>query len=136
MGDLKELLARNPAEDRLKLINAWLKDTGLPVEQNQEVREIFHEIVGRLSETGGKTEEKITLLYLPQEPQQRRRVERQLIGMSPDINKQNQIKVEKNAFIRYVFEKHRVPLLIISKDKQQLMLGIEGSLLTINAPFS
>jgi len=134
MGDLKDLLERNQNQDRRQLIEAWLKGAIASDEQDVEIRRMFHELSGSLMGPIGATEEKVTLLQLPEGELAKRRVERQLAALKPITAGQNQLQVSKSAFIRYVYETHRVPLLLLSTQRRELLLGIDASLVSLTAP--
>jgi hypothetical protein len=131
MGDLMDLLEKNRNQDRRQLIEAWLKGTVASDEQDVEIREIFHELSASLMEPVGAKEEKVTLLHLPEGELAKRRVERQLVPLKPIAAGQNQLQVSKSAFIRYVYETHRVPLLLLSRERRELLLGIDTSLVPL-----
>ncbi len=128
MGDLKELLEKNEGRDRKQLIEAWLRGAVTTDEQDVEIRGIFHELTASLLEPGATGEEKVTILHLPESDLARKRLERQLVPLRPISAGQNQLQVNRSAFIRYVYETHRVPLLLVSKERKELLLGIDASL--------
>ncbi len=132
MGDLKELLEKNQHQDKKQLIEAWLKGAVAPDEQDFEMREVFHELSSSLMEIGGVEQEKITLLHLPETDLVKKRVERQLIPLKPVAVGQNQLQVSKSAYIRYVYENHRVPLLLVSRERKELLLGVDASLISLS----
>ena len=131
MGDLRDLLGKNRDQDRRQLIEAWLKGTVTPDEQDVETREIFHELAVNLTYSGDVRDEKVTLLHLPETELARKRLERQLIPLKPISVGGNQIQINKSDYIRYVYETHRVPLLIVSVEKKELLLGIDASLISL-----
>ncbi len=128
MGDLKDILAKNPDQDRKLLIEAWLRGSIDTEEQNVEIRNVFHELSSALLQSAGTAEETITLLHLPESEVARKRVEKQLMPLKPVAAGQNQVTVNKAAFVRYVYETHRVPLMLLSVEKKELLLGIDGEL--------
>ena len=128
MGDLKELLEKNDGRDRKQLIEAWLRGAVTTDETDVEIKGIFHELTASLLEPGATAEEKVTILHLPESDLARKRVERQLVPLRPIIAGQNQLQVNRSAFIRYVYETHRVPLLLVSRERKELLLGINASL--------
>ncbi|MBI2857865.1 MAG: hypothetical protein HYX90_02200 [Chloroflexi bacterium] len=128
MGDLKELLEKNEDRDRKQLIEAWLRGAVTADEQDVEIRGIFHELTASLLEPGANTEEKVTVLHLPESEPARKRVERQLVPLKPISVGQNQLQVNRSSFIRYVYEAHRVPLLLVAREKEELLLGVGASL--------
>jgi len=132
MGDLKELLEKNRHQDRKQLIEAWLKGSVSSDEQDFEMREIFHELSSSLIETGAIEQEKVTLLHLPETDLVKKRVERQLMPLKPVAIGQHQLQVNKSAYIRYVYENHRVPLLLVSRERKELLLGIDASLISLS----
>jgi hypothetical protein len=134
MGDLKDLLGSNQNQDRRKLIEAWLKGVIASDEQDVEIRQMFHELSVGLMDPAGATEEKVILLQLPKGELAKRRVERQLAPLKPITAGQHQLQVSKSAFIRHVYETHRVPLLLLSTQRRELLLGIDASLVPLTAP--
>ncbi len=133
MGDLRELLQKNEGRDRKQLIEAWLKGATITDEQDVEIRGIFHELTASLLEPDPNAATgKVTILHLPENELAKKRVERQLVPLRPISAGQNQLQVTKGSFIRYVYETHRVPLLLVSKDTKELLLGIGSSLETLS----
>jgi len=123
MDDLKQLLQQRQDTDRKQLIEAWLKGTATE-EQDVEMRSLFHELSVSLIESSDSREERVTVLQLPESESARNRIERQLAPLKPVPVGQNQIHVSNSAFIRYVYETHRVPLLFLSQERQ-LLLGLD-----------
>lgn len=134
MGDLKDLLESNQSRDRRQVIEAWLKGAIASDEQDVGIRKMFHDLSVSLMEPASATEEKVTLLQLPKGELAKRRVERQLASLKPIAAGQHRLGVSKSAFIRYVYETHRVPLLLLSTQKRELLLGIDASLVPLTAP--
>jgi len=132
MGDLKELLEKNRHQDRRQLIEAWLKGSIASDEQEFEMRGVFHELSSSLIETEATEQEKVTLLHLPETDLVKKRVERQLMPLKPVAVGQNQLQVSKSAYIGYVYENHRVPLLLVSRERKELLLGIDASLISLS----
>ncbi|MFC2020722.1 hypothetical protein ACFLU1_02895 [Chloroflexota bacterium] len=134
MGDLKELLEKNRHQDRKQLIEAWLKGSISSDEQDFEMRGVFHELSSSLIEAGAIEQEKVTILHLPETDLVKKRVERQLMPLKPVAIGQHQLQVNKSAYIRYVYENHRVPLLLVSIERKELLLGVDGSLVSLSEP--
>ncbi|MFC2003121.1 hypothetical protein ACFLV4_04165 [Chloroflexota bacterium] len=132
MGDLKELLEKNQHQDRKQLIEAWLKGSFSSEEQEFEMREVFHELSSSLIETSATDQEKVAILHLPETDLFKKRVERQLMPLKPIAAGQNQLQVNKSAYIKYVYENHRVPLLLVSRERKELLLGIDASLVSLS----
>ncbi|MFC2032831.1 hypothetical protein ACFLUS_05730, partial [Chloroflexota bacterium] len=42
------------------------------------------------------------------------------------------MQVNKSAYIRYVYENHRIPLLLVSTERKGLLLGVDGSLVSLS----
>ena len=127
MDDLRELLQQGRETDRKKLIEVWLKG-GVTEDQDVEIRGIFHELSASLVEAADSKEERVTVLQLPETELSRRKVERYLAPLKPIVAGQNQVHVNNSAFIRYVYETHRVPLLILSQERGELLLGLDTPL--------
>lgn len=124
MGDLKELLKQRQDTDRKQLIEAWLK-SATAEEQDVEIRSIFHDISTSLVEASDSREERVTVLQLPESELARRKIERYLAPLKPVLAGQNQMHVNNSAFVRYVYETHRVPLLLFSPERKELLLGLD-----------
>ncbi|MCL0046611.1 hypothetical protein M1N18_01365 [Dehalococcoidales bacterium] len=124
MEDLKNLLKQRQDTDRKQLIEAWLKGAAAE-EPDVEVRGIFHDLSVSLVEAAGSKEERVAVLQLPESEVARKRIERHLAPLKPVFTGQNQVHVNNSAFIRYVYETHRVPLLILSHQHQKLLLGLD-----------
>jgi len=122
--DLKNLLKQRQDTDRKQLIEAWLKGAAVE-EPDVERRGIFHDLSVSLVEASGSKEERVTVLQLPESELVRKRIERHLAPLKPVFAGQNQAHVNNSAFIRYVYETHRVPLLILSHQHQELLLGLD-----------
>ena len=131
MGDLKELLEENRQQDRRQLIEAWLKGSIASDEQDVEMREVFHELSSSLINSGDTEREKVTLLHLPETDLAKKRIERHLMPLKPVAAGQHQLQVNKSAYIRFVYENHRVPLLLVSRERKELLLGIDASLISL-----
>ncbi|MBN2187278.1 MAG: phospholipase D family protein [Dehalococcoidia bacterium] len=127
MEDLKELLKQGTDTDRKKLIEVWLKGT-ITEDQDVEIRGIFHQISASLVEAADSKEERVTVLQLPESELARKKIERHLLPMKPIAAGQNQVHVNNSAFIRYVYETHRIPLLILSRERGELLLGLDAPL--------
>ena len=127
MEDLKELLKQGADTDRKKLIEVWLKGT-ITEDQDIEIRGIFHQLSASLVEAVDSKEERVTVLQLPESELAKKKIERHLLPMKPIAAGQNQVHVNNSAFIRYVFETHRIPLLILSRERGELLLGLDTPL--------
>jgi hypothetical protein len=134
MGDLVELLAKNRNQDKTQLIEAWLKGVIATDEQDFEMRTIFHELTSGLLEAGPAGEEKVTLLRLPETDTARKRAERQLKALKPIAVGQNRLQVNKSTYIHFVYENHGVPLLLVSLERKELLLGLDASLTSLSDP--
>ncbi len=130
MGDLKDLLKQRSDMDRKQLIEVWLKGVAVE-EQDVEIRSIFHDLSVSLVEAADSKEERVTVLQLPESALARKRIERYLAPLKPSPAGQNQVHVNTSAFIRYVYETHRVPLLILSRERQQLLLGLDTPMVVL-----
>lgn len=124
MGDLMELMKQRLDTDRKQVIEAWLKG-GTVEEQDVDIRGIFHELSASLTEAVDSKEERVTVLQLPEFELARTKIERRLAPLKPILAGQNQMHVKGSAFIRYVYETHRVPLLILSRERKELLLGLD-----------
>jgi len=129
MDDLKQLLQQRQDTDRKQLIEAWLKGMATE-EQDVEIRSLFHELSASLVENSDSREERVTLLQLPESKLARNRIERQLAPLKPISVGQNQVHVNNSAFVRYVYETHRVPLLFLSQERQ-LVLGLDTPMVAL-----
>jgi len=127
MEDLKELLKQGTDTDRKKLIEVWLKGA-VTEDQDVEIRGIFHQIAASLVEATDSKEERVTVLQLPESELAKKKIERHLLPMKPINAGQNKVHVNNSAFIRYVYETHRIPLLILSRERGELLLGLETPL--------
>lgn len=125
MEDLNRLLKESQPTERKVVIEAWLKGAATSEEQNTEMRKLFHELSLGVAEASSSTEESVTVLKLPGSAVTKRRFERQLAPLRPMSAGQNQIQVNNSAFIRYVYETHHVPLLILSAERRELLLGLD-----------
>ena len=121
MEDLKNLLKQRQDTDRKQLIEVWLKGTAAE-EPDTEVRDFFRSLSISLAEASDSKEEQVAVLQLPQSESARKEIERRLAPVKP-VYTQNQVRLNKPAFIRYVYETHGVPLLILSRQDQRLQLS-------------
>ena len=124
MGGLMELMKQRLDTDRKQVIEAWLRG-GTVEEQDVDIRGIFHELSASLVEAVDSKEERVTVLQLPESELARTKVERRLAPLKPILAGQNQMHVKGSAFIRYVYETHHVPLLILSRERKVLLLGLD-----------
>lgn len=127
MEDLKELLKQGADTDRKKLIEVWLKGA-VTEDQDVEIRGIFHQLSASLVEATDSKEERVTVLQLPESELAKKKIERHLLPMKPINAGQNKVHVNNSAFIRYVYETHRIPLLILSRERGELLLGLDTPL--------
>ena len=125
MEDLSNLLKESRATDRKGLIEAWLKGAATSEDQNIEMRRLFHDLSFSVAEAPTSKEEPVTVLQLKGSVLDRKRFERQLAPLKPVSAGQNQIQVSNSAFIRYVYETHHIPLLILSHERRELLLGLD-----------
>ena len=123
MEDLSNLLKESQAPDRKVLIEAWLKGAATSEDQNTEMRRLFHDLSLSVAEASASKEESVTVLQLTGST--KKRFERQLAPLKPVSAGQDQIQVRNSAFIRYVYETHHVPLLILSNERRELLLGLD-----------
>jgi hypothetical protein len=131
MEDLSNLLKKSSATDRRVLIEAWLKGTAVSGDQSIEVKRLFHELSSSVAEASTSKEERVTVLQLPDSVRTRKQFERQLAPLEPVSAGQNQIRVRNSRFIRYVYEMHRVPLLILSQERRELLLGLDAPMASL-----
>ncbi|MBI4180768.1 MAG: phospholipase D family protein [Chloroflexi bacterium] len=124
MEDLKNLLKQRPETDRKQSIEVWLKGA-ISEEQDMKIRDIFHDLSLSLVEASDAKEEKITVLQLPESGVQRKRVEKLLKPLNPVSAGHNQMQINTPAYVRYVYETHHVPLLILSRERQELLFGLD-----------
>lgn len=126
MEDLNSLLKETRAPDRRVQIESWLKGAASSEDQNTEMRKLFHDLAFSVAEASASKEESVTVLQLPAST--KKRFERQLAPLKPVFAGQDQMQVRNSDFIRYVYETHHVPLLILSSERRELLLGIDGSM--------
>ncbi|MDP2719745.1 MAG: phospholipase D family protein [Dehalococcoidia bacterium] len=127
MADLLELLKKTPDMERRGLIEAWLKGA-VSEEQDMEIKGIFHDISISLASTPDIRVEPVTVLKLPDSPLARKQRERLLSPLNPVSAGPDRVQVNNSAFIRYVYETHHVPMLILSREHHKLRLGLDGGL--------
>jgi hypothetical protein len=135
MEDLTNLLMQRQDTDRKQLIEAWLRGAAAE-EPDVEIRGIFHDLSVSLVEASGSKEERVTVLQLPESEPVRKRIERHLAPLNPVVAGQNQVHVNDSAFIRYVYETHRIPLLILSREHQKLLLGLDTPMAVLTEALS
>ncbi len=131
MEDLRNLLNQHSDTDRRQLIEAWLKGVA-PEEQDVETRRVFHELSLSLAQASDVKEEQVAVVRLPESVEARKQVERLLAPLKPIATPQNRIQVNSSAFIRYVYEAHHIPLLVISQERQELLLGLDAPMTTLS----
>lgn len=132
LDDLRNLLRQEPDTDRKQIIEAWLKGSLVSEEPDIEIRSMLHELVASMVQFNDSKEETITVLKLPESDLARKRVERNLSPLNLMPVGQNQVRIEKANFIRYVYENHHIPFMILSREKKQLLLGMEMPMKVLN----
>ncbi|HEX77612.1 MAG TPA: hypothetical protein G4O03_04270 [Dehalococcoidia bacterium] len=130
MEDLTKLFRDRPDTPREQLIEVWLKGAAAD-EEEVEVRRVFREISANLVVPSGTADQTMIAVRLPESPAARRHVERLLAPLEPVVAP-NHFHVNGSKFIRYVHEAYGVPFLGVDLDHSQVVLGIEGSLATLN----
>ncbi len=133
MKDLQELISERDDTDKRQIIEAWLKGVA-GEEQDVETRRVFHELAVSLTESTDPKEESIAILKLPESVDARKRIERVLEPLKPAPMPDRRMHVSSSAFIRYVYEKHNIPLLVLSREKNEIRLGIDGPMNILSEP--
>jgi len=129
MDDLRELLRERGDVERRQLIAVWLK--GVPVEEEDpEVKRILHEISTHALQPPDLRKEPIISVRLPEAPATKKRVERLLEPLHPSTTR-NELQLNGPAFIRYVQENYRFPLMRVDLEQEQILLGINGSVVSL-----
>ena len=132
MDDLKELLRKQQHVDRRQLIEGWLR--GAPVDdEDPEIKRVFHEISVSALEPANLREEPVISVRLPEAPAARKHVEKFLAPLHPSATR-NELHLNGLAFVRYVEENYRFPLMRVDLERQQIWLGINGSVIPVAEP--
>jgi hypothetical protein len=132
MDNLKELLNKRRDMERRQLIEAWLRG-GPPEEEDPEVRRVLHEISFSALKSPDLRAEPVIRIRLPEAQVARRHIEKFLAPLRPSMT-QNELHLNGLAFVRYVEENHRFPLMRVDLERQQMWLGINGTVLPMAEP--
>ena len=98
MEDLTKLFREQPEVSKEQLVEIWLRG-GVVDDQLLETRRVFDEISSEIATLSGPAEETIVAVRLPENPAEKRHVERLLAPLEP-IATQNQLHVNGSRFIR------------------------------------
>ena len=132
MGDLQEQLHKHEDSDRLQVIEAWLKGT-LVDEENLEAKRVLQEISLNALQSSNPREESLIAVQLPKTPTAKRQIGKFLEPLHP-LTTHNELRLNNVAFIRYVEENHGFPLMRVDPEREEIRLGINGSVLSLNEP--
>jgi len=130
MDDLRELIGLNQETERRQIIEAWLRGN-VQEYQDIEVKQLFHELSNSLIDATSPGEQTVAVLRLPDSSEARKKFERILTPLKPVLTPDNQLQLSSLAYIRYVFETKRVPLLLLDSRKNELLLGLEFPMLKL-----
>ena len=133
MEDLKNLIGQHPDRDRKQLIEAWLKGT-VSEEQDTETRRVFQELSASLIQGAEPTEEPIAVLRLPESAEAKKRIERILNPLKPVVAAENHLHINSAAYVKYIFETRRVPLMILDRPRHEVLLGLDIPMLKLTEP--
>ena len=133
MEDLKNLIGQHPDRDRKQLIEAWLKGT-VAEEQDTESRRVFQELSASLIQGSEPAEEPIAVLRLPESAEAKKRIERILTPLKPVASAENHLHVNSAAYVKYIFETRRVPLMILDRPRHEVLLGLDIPMLKLTGP--
>ena len=122
MDDLNNLMKQHNVDERHQIIEAWVKGT-LIEDENVDIKGVFRDISESISDMP-EIVETVTLLKLPESDSARKKIERLLKPIQPVNIGNNQLRINKESYIRYVNETHRLPVLIISRVNNELLLGL------------
>lgn len=132
MGDLAELLAKNPQTPRRELVEAWLKGTAAE-EVDLETRRLIQDISERSIALDGGAAEAVFSVKLPEAPAARRHAERFLEPLNA-LTEGGQARLNGKGFLRYVQESHGVPVMRADAAKAEVRLGLDGEVKVVTAP--
>lgn len=132
MGDLIELFRGQSEVPRRELVDAWLKGTLLG-EANVETRRILQEISVQALESVNNRDEAIITLRLPEASPARKQLEKSLARLKPS-RMPDGLRVNGTAFLRYVQETHGFPVMRVDWERQEVVLGLNGSRLILTEP--
>ena len=130
MGDLRELLQKHKDLDRPQVIKAWLKGTSID-EENLEAKRVLQEISIKALQSSSSKEESLITVQLPQSPAAKRQIDKFLEQLQP-LTTHNELRLNNFAFIRYVEENHRFPLMRVDMEREEIRLGVNGSVLSLS----
>jgi len=130
MGDLRELLHKHEDLGRPQVIEAWLKGTSID-EENLEAKRVLQEISLKALQFSSSKEESLITVQLPQAPAAKRQIDKFLEQLQP-LTTHNELRLNNFAFIRYVEENHRFPLMRVNIEREEIRLGVNGSVLSLS----
>jgi len=132
MDDLRDLLSKRQDMDRKQLIEAWLKGHTAD-EDDFEASHVFQDISSSALQSADVTEEPVIRVQLPESPIARKQIDRFLAPLQPSATA-NEVQLPRATYIRYVQETFHFPLLRFDRDREELRLGLNGSVVSLTAP--
>ncbi len=132
MGELVNLFKSRDTTPRRELIEVWVKgETARAPEA--EAAKAFQEISAQSLLIPSEREADIVTVKLPEAPAARKELERFLKPLRPTITA-NGVTVSSAAFVNHVHTTYGIPLMRIDLGRQELRLGLKGSILCLSEP--
>lgn len=132
MGDLTILFKEHCSTPRRELIEVWVKGQAVPAPE-LEIAKAFQEISTQSLLVSDETEASVVTVKLPEAPAARKELEHFLKPLSPTITG-NTATLRASAFINHVHVTYGIPLMRVALDRQELRLGLKGSVLCLSEP--
>ncbi len=131
LEDLNQLINTHFDMDKRQVIEAWIKGIGSE-EEDTSGKQAFNEISTNLltiTDTN-QQQESVVVLNLPEGPRVRKQIEKLLAPINPVVH-QEKIRINRTAYVDYVYGTYHIPLLVPHMDNKQLILGLDGEIVNL-----
>lgn len=132
MDDLTKLFKEHNSDSKRELIEVWLKGEAVPASE-LETAKVFQEMSVQSLLVPEGSESSVVTVKLPEAPAARKELERFLKPLAPAMAG-NTATLRASAFINHVHVTYGIPLMRLDLDRQELRLGLKGSILHLSKP--
>jgi len=129
MGDLLDLFKEHDSTPKRELIEVWVKGEAVRAPETETAR-TFQEISAQSLLVASEKEADIVTVQLPEAPAARKEIERLLKPLKPIVTA-NGVSVSSSAFVNHVHVTYGIPLMRVDIAKQEVRLGMKGSVLSL-----
>lgn len=134
MDDLTKLFKEHNSDSKQELIEVWLKGEAMPASE-LETAKVFQEMSVQSLLVPDGTEVSVVTVRLPEAPAARKELERFLRPLAPSMAG-NTATLRASAFVNHVHVTYGIPLMRLDLERQELRLGLKGSILRLSEPLA